>query len=76
MPASFEFPSRRTQIWMPLLLDPRNTPRYWAGDFMPLIGRLREGATMAEAQAELRLFQSGVGKLFPWRMPDGLEPQS
>ncbi len=36
---------------------------------MPLIGRLREGATMAEAQAELRLFQSGVGRLFPWKMP-------
>lgn len=69
MPSSFEFPSRRTQLWIPLMLDPRNTPRYWAGDFMPLIGRLREGATMAEAQAELRLFQSGVGRLFPWTMP-------
>jgi predicted permease len=70
MPPSFEFPSRRTQLWIPLLLDPRNTPRYWAGDFMPLIGRLREGATMGEAQAELRLFQAGVGKLFPWKMPE------
>jgi predicted permease len=69
MPPSFEFPSRSTQLWIPLLLDPRNTPRYWAGDFMPLIGRLRAGAAMAEAQAELRLFQSGVGKLFPWKMP-------
>jgi predicted permease len=69
MPPTFEFPSRRTQLWMPLLLDPRDTQRYWAGDFMPLIGRLRDGASMAEAQAELRLFQSGVGKLFPWRMP-------
>ena len=69
MPASFEFPSRRTQLWIPLLLDSRDTPRYWAGDFMPLIGRLREGAAIGEAQAELRLFQSGVGKLFPWRMP-------
>jgi predicted permease len=70
MPPSFEFPSRRTQLWIPLLLDPRDTPRYWAGDFVPLIGRLREGATHASAQAELRLFQSGVGKLFPWKMPD------
>jgi putative ABC transport system permease protein len=69
MPPSFDFPSRRTQLYIPLLLDSRNTPRYWAGDFMPLIGRLRDGATMAEAQAELRLFQAGVGKLFPWKMP-------
>ena len=35
----------RTQIWVPLGLDSRDTPRYWAGDFMPVIGRLRPGAT-------------------------------
>ena len=42
MPAAFEFPSRRTEVWVPLGLDPRTTARYWAGDFMPVIGRLRQ----------------------------------
>jgi predicted permease len=69
MPASFVFPSTRTQAWIPLGLDPGNTPRYWAGDFMPAIGRLRPGATLEAAQTEVRLFQPRVAERFPWRMP-------
>ena len=70
MPASFRFPSSRTQVWVPLGLDPRNTVGYWAGDFMPVVGRLRAGASIAQAHADVRLFQSRVGARFPWRMPD------
>src|SRR5262245_47732544 len=58
MPPSFQFPSVRTQIWVPLGLDPRDTTAYWAGDYMPIIGRLRLGATMPVALAEVRVFQS------------------
>ena len=69
MPATFRFPSPKTQIWIPLHNDPRSTPDYWAGDFMPIIGRLHPGSTLAQARAELRLFQSRVAALFPWPMP-------
>ncbi|MGB7283591.1 MAG: ABC transporter permease [Candidatus Acidiferrum sp.] len=69
MPAEFNFPSSKTQVWIPLDNDPRDTIAYWAGDFMPIIGRLRPGATMAQARAEIRMFQSRVPKLFPWAMP-------
>jgi putative ABC transport system permease protein len=69
MPASFEFPSRRTEVWVPLGLDPRNTVHYWAGDFMPIVGRRRPGASLADAHAEIRLFQSRIGQRFPWQMP-------
>jgi predicted permease len=69
MPASFELPSRGTQLWLPLSLDPRDTVRYWAGDFMPLVGRLRPGATLAGAQADLRRVQAGIRDQFPWSMP-------
>ena len=69
MPATFRFPSHRTQIWVPLGLDPADTSAYWAGDFMPVVGRLRAGASLAEAHAEVRAFQARVGTLFPWRMP-------
>jgi predicted permease len=68
MPSSFRFPSTKTQIWLPLHKDPR-APSYWADDFMPIIGRLRPGATLQQADAEVRLFQSHVGDLFPWPMP-------
>ena len=73
MPADFRFPSPKTQIWIPLHNDPRNVYEYWAGilagDFMPVIGRLRPGSTLAQARAEIRTFQLHVGALFPWKMP-------
>ena len=69
MPASFQFPSARTDLWVPLGLDPGNASHYWAGDYMPIVGRLRPGRSIAEAHAEIRLFQSHVGALFPWTMP-------
>jgi putative ABC transport system permease protein len=69
MPAEFRFPSAKTQVWIPLHNDPRNTVSFWAGDFMPAIGRLRPGSTIEQARAEIRLFQSHVGTLFPWPMP-------
>jgi predicted permease len=69
MPADFRFPSPKTQVWIPLHNDPRDTIAYWADDFMPVIGRLRPGATIDQARAEIRLFQTRVFKLFPWPMP-------
>jgi putative ABC transport system permease protein len=69
MPPDFHFPSSKTQIWLPLHNDAKNTLAYWAGDFMPVLARLRPNATIASATAEIRLFQSRVGELFPFRMP-------
>jgi putative ABC transport system permease protein len=69
MPAGFRFPSSKTQVWIPLHNDPRNTVSFWAGDFMPGIGRLRQGSTIEQARTEIRMFQSHVGALFPWPMP-------
>ena len=69
MPASFRFPSSKTQVWIPLDNDPRDTIAYWAGDFMPIVGRLRPGTGIPQARAEIRLFQTRVSSLFPWTMP-------
>jgi putative ABC transport system permease protein len=69
MPADFRFPSTRTHVRVPLHGDPRDVVGCWAGDYMPVIGRLRPGVTMSQAQAEIRMFQSHVGALFPWTMP-------
>ncbi|HXW56344.1 MAG TPA: ABC transporter permease [Candidatus Cybelea sp.] len=68
MPAAFRFPSSKTDIWIPLDMDPRNQARYWAGDFMPVVGRLHPGATVAQARAEIRVFQAYAMTLFPWPM--------
>lgn len=69
MPADFRFPSPKTEVWIPLHNDPSDAVSYWAGDFMPIIGRLHRGATIPQARAEVRLFQSAVFNLFPWPMP-------
>jgi putative ABC transport system permease protein len=69
MPADFHFPSAATDIWIPLGIDSSNPTDYWAQDYMPVIGRLKPGATIAEANAEVRLFQSRVRTMFPWPMP-------
>lgn len=69
MPRDFHFPSDRTQIWLPLHYEPRDVTSTWASDYMPVIGRLRAGSTLAQARNEVRLFQSHVGELFPWHMP-------
>lgn len=69
MPADFRFPSAKTQIWVPLDNDSRSAATYWAGDYMPVIGRLRARATIQQAHAEIRMFQDHVGALFPWPMP-------
>jgi predicted permease len=70
MPRDFHFPSPQSDVWIPLDMDSRNTSAYWAGDFMPVIGRLRPGATTQQADAEIRLLQSQLPPLFPWPMPN------
>jgi predicted permease len=69
MPRDFRFPSPHSDVWIPLNMDSRDAHTFWAGDFMPVIGRLRPGATTQQAAAEIRLLQSQLPALFPWPMP-------
>ncbi|MBV8866327.1 MAG: ABC transporter permease, partial [Acidobacteriaceae bacterium] len=52
MPGSFGFP-RRTQLWVPLAL-PNVAPEY-APDELAIMGRLKPGITLLQAQAIMRL---------------------
>jgi putative ABC transport system permease protein len=70
MPPGFRLGSSMTQLWIPFNADPRNPAAYWAGDFMPVIGRLRPGVTLQQANDDIRAFQARVRNLFPWRMPE------
>ncbi len=69
MPPDFRFPSPQTEVWIPLNIDPRDAHTYWGGDYMPTIARLRPGATMQQADTEIRFLQPQVAALFPWQMP-------
>ena len=68
MPPAFGFPSTSVQLWLPLCLDPTNWEDYWGAGFMPLVARLRPGATLAQAQNELRPLIAHIITLFPFLM--------
>ena len=67
MPPDFSFPSSQTQLWVPLHLDPSDQYAYWH-DFMPLVARLRPGATLAQAASEVHSLIPYLLRLFPYPM--------
>ncbi len=71
MPAAFQFPSAKTQLWIPLHMDPADVGIYW-GEFMPVFGRLHPGARLNDASAEARMFGPRIHAMFPWKMPANL----
>jgi predicted permease len=72
MPSDFRFPSPKTELWVPLHLDPRQTGDYWGSSYMPIIARLRPGATFEQARIELTELRPRIHAAFPWRMPDNV----
>jgi putative ABC transport system permease protein len=68
MPAGFSYPSADVELWIPARLDPRNPLEFWGPDFMPLIARLREGASLAAAQVETREIANQFRGTFPFPM--------
>ncbi len=63
MPPSFAFPSRRTEFWRPI--------QFWRSDsdrtntFLHVVGRLRDGVTLAEARADIDGVAARLAREFP-----------
>ena len=70
MPAGFAFPSPDTDLWIPIVNDPRDVGATWGSGALFALGRLRTGATLEGAAAELRPAIDRVRAMFPWKMPD------
>jgi predicted permease len=68
MPPGFSYPSARAQFWIPRRLDPSIMEEYWGGEFTPLIGRLRPGATRNQAKIEIPALVPEVRRQFPFPM--------
>jgi putative ABC transport system permease protein len=51
MPPGFDFPGEGAQVWVPAQLDPMDFHR--GNHFLSVIGRLRPGASIASARAEM-----------------------
>ena len=72
MPSVFHFPSPTVDFWVPVSLDASrmNVGRYWGTSSLSVIGRLRVGATVRQAQQEAAGIIDRARSAFPWRMPD------
>ncbi len=63
MPDGFMFPSRDTDFWIPLQPSPDAMNR--GANFLSVIARLKPGATLAEAQTELKIIASRLERAYP-----------
>jgi len=64
----FAFPNAATDFWIPLHLDSRNANAYWEREFMPVVGRLRPGVALSQAQREIAALSVQMLPLFPSTM--------
>ena len=71
-PANFHFPSPAIDFWVPVSFDPSpaNIGRYWGSSSIHVIGRLRPGVSVRQAEQEHAALVDRARSTFPWRMPD------
>jgi predicted permease len=70
MPAGVHFPYADTQFVVPVSYHRDNALDPWTVFDLRAFGRLADGITAAQAQAELRRLHGVLLPLFPWRMPN------
>jgi predicted permease len=76
MPASFLFPDRGTDLWVPASLDSPFAAGRDAAWYTG-VGRLRPGVTIEAARADLAIVQAGLAETYPdtdARISAGIEP--
>lgn len=64
MPLGFAFPDKKSEFWAPLVVSERAKRR--SGYWLQIVGRLKPGITVAQAQAEMDV----VGKQVEQQYPD------
>ena len=69
MPGRFAFPDERTELWLPVGIDPART-RSAAFDFRA-VARLRSGVTPEAAEADLQRLLPHVPEAYPGRLTAG-----
>ncbi|HEV7516175.1 MAG TPA: ABC transporter permease, partial [Thermoanaerobaculia bacterium] len=64
MPEGFEFPINE-KVWVPLRLDPKRLQRGSDAEGVAAFGRLKDGVTVAQAQAEVSAFARTLAQEYP-----------
>ena len=70
MPAGVRFPYGDTQFVIPVAFKGGDPIDPWRTFDLRIFGRLKDGVSPAQAQAELHRLHAALLPLFPWRMPD------
>jgi predicted permease len=70
MPAGVRFPYSDTQFVIPVAFKGGDPIDAWRTFDLRIFGRLKDGVSPAQAQAELHRLHAALLPLFPWRMPD------
>lgn len=65
MPANFHFPGKASQYWQPYAFNPANSGYHWAVGDKVFVGRLAPGASMQQAERELREVWPSLANLNP-----------
>ena len=63
MPEGFSFPSRQTEIWVPLAMDQAKASR--GGHFLAVVGRLKPGVSTEQAGAEMKTISERLAVQYP-----------
>ena len=63
MPPGFRFPSRQTEYWVPLALNPANASR--GGHYLGVIARVKAGTSIERADAEMRTISERLALQYP-----------
>jgi putative ABC transport system permease protein len=71
MPPGFHFPSRETEYWTPLALDPADAPR--GAHYLGVVARLKPDVTLAAARAEMETIAERLSKQFPANADESAE---
>jgi len=69
-PPETHFPDFDTQFWIPIAFKAGDMYDPWTVFSYQAIGRLRDGLTPSQAQAELQTVHRQMLAMFPWIMPD------
>ena len=64
MPRDFRFPSETTEAWVPLGFTPKDRARH-GSHYLTVIAKLKEGTSLAQAQAEMNVLTDRLAKLHP-----------
>src|SRR4029078_3077761 len=61
MPPGFDYPTQ-TEIWFPLPIDPAKEKRF--NRFLNVVGRLKPGVTIQQAQSEMSLINERLAQSY------------